>query len=128
MAWVNGVDVKIIAKPVEPLIVDKANNKRPSFQVMCQNVPTCATKLLEIVHYDVCGPIKTISMEEIRCLFTFIDDFLRMIWIYILKAKMSVFRDLRNLKFLLKNKVNLRSNYYLEIIAMRTCLSNLMFT
>jgi len=40
---------------------------------------TRAAKVLEIVHSDVCGPMKTTSMGGARYFLTFIDDFSRKI-------------------------------------------------
>lgn len=46
-----------------------------------------ARKLLEIVRSDVCGPIRTTSMGGVRYFVTFIDDFSRKVWLYVLKSK-----------------------------------------
>ena len=52
---------------------------------------TRATKPLELVHSDVCGPMKTTSIGRSRYFLTFIDDFSRKIWVYMLKCKSEVF-------------------------------------
>lgn len=52
---------------------------------------TRATKKLELVHSDVCGPMKTTSMGGARYFVTFIDDFSRKIWVCMLKCKSEVF-------------------------------------
>ena len=52
---------------------------------------TRATKPLELVHSDVCGPMKTTSIGGARYFLTFIDDFSRKIWVYMLKYKSEVF-------------------------------------
>ena len=36
---------------------------------------TCATKQVDLVHSNVCGPMKTTSIEEPKYFVTFIDDF-----------------------------------------------------
>ncbi len=46
-----------------------------------------ASKLLELVHSNVCGPIKTTSRGGARYFVTFIDDFSRKIHVYLLTAK-----------------------------------------
>ncbi len=46
-----------------------------------------ASQLLEIVHTDVCGPMRTTSHGGARYFLTFIDDFSRKTHIYFLKAK-----------------------------------------
>ena len=45
---------------------------------------TRATKLLELVHFDVCGPMKTTSIGAAKYFVTFNDDFSRKIWIYLI--------------------------------------------
>ncbi|OAE20919.1 hypothetical protein AXG93_3256s1660 [Marchantia polymorpha subsp. ruderalis] len=49
------------------------------------------TKPLEIVHYDVCGPMPTTSMGGAKYFVTFIDDFLKKVWLYVLKIKDECF-------------------------------------
>ena len=56
-----------------------------------QDGATRATKPLELVHSDVCGPIKTTSIGGSRYFLTFIDDFSCKIWVYMLKCKSEVF-------------------------------------
>ena len=49
-----------------------------------------ATQVLELVHSDVCGPMKILSFGGARYFVTFIDDFSRKMWMYILKSKHQV--------------------------------------
>jgi transposase InsO family protein len=49
-----------------------------------------ATCKLELVHSDVCGPFKTESNRK-RYFVTFIDDFLRMLFVYGFRQKNEVF-------------------------------------
>ena len=44
-------------------------------------------ELLELVHSDVCGPLKVKSISGVLYLVTFIDDCYRKIWVYALKTK-----------------------------------------
>lgn len=44
----------------------------------------------ELVHSDVCGPVSVKSMRGSRYFLTFIDDFRRYTWTYILKKKSDV--------------------------------------
>jgi GAG-pre-integrase domain len=58
-----------------------------------------AKKPLELVHTDICGPIKPNSIGENRYFITFIDDFSCKTWVYFLKQKSEAFAILKNLKF-----------------------------
>lgn len=46
-----------------------------------------ASKPLELIHSDVCGPMRTISIGGSRYVLTFIDDFIRKTWVYFIKEK-----------------------------------------
>lgn len=48
----------------------------------------CKTKChLEVVYSDVCGPMQVDSIEGNRYLVTFIDDFSRKLWSYLIKKR-----------------------------------------
>jgi hypothetical protein len=68
-----------------------------------------ASKLLELVHSDVCGPMKTTSRGGARYFVTFIDDFSRKTHVYLLKAKGEVFDKFKANKALVKNQTGMRS-------------------
>jgi len=53
--------------------------------------PWRAKFLLELVHTDVYGPMNISSIGGNKYFLTFIDDFLRKTWIYLLKSKDEVF-------------------------------------
>lgn len=56
------------------------------------------TRLLEIVHSDVCGPMRTQSIGGAKYFVTFIDDKSRWSEIYFLKKKSDVFEAFQNFK------------------------------
>ena len=58
---------------------------------------------LELIHYDVCGPMPFISSSGYEFYVTFIDDYSRKTWIYFLKNKSEVFRKFKEFKSLIKN-------------------------
>ena len=47
--------------------------------------------MLDIVHSNVWGPTKTMSMGGYRYYVTFIDDHTRKVWEYFMKDKSKVF-------------------------------------
>ena len=55
-----------------------------------KNEATRATKLLQIVHSDVCGPMKTQSIGGSRYFVTFIDNMSRYTAIYFMRSKDEV--------------------------------------
>ena len=50
-----------------------------------------ANHKLQLVHSDVCGPMRTPSFGSYLYFVTFIDDYSRHAWVYPLKAKFDVF-------------------------------------
>jgi transposase InsO family protein len=63
-----------------------------------------ASKVLEIVHSDVCGPMRTTSIGGGKYFVTFIDDFSRKVWVYILKSKGECFEKFREYKALVETQ------------------------
>uniref|UniRef100_A0A2N9GX95 Uncharacterized protein n=1 Tax=Fagus sylvatica TaxID=28930 RepID=A0A2N9GX95_FAGSY len=59
---------------------------------------TRANKPLQLVHADVCGPIKPSSLGKNNYFLLFIDDFSRKTWIYFLKQKSKVFGAFKKFK------------------------------
>ncbi|MCI33542.1 retrovirus-related pol polyprotein from transposon tnt 1-94, partial [Trifolium medium] len=57
-----------------------------------------AQKPLELIHTDVCGPIKPRSLGKSNYFLLFIDDFARKIWVYFLKEKSEVFENFKKFK------------------------------
>ena len=59
---------------------------------------------LEIVHSDLCGPMKTTSLAGSHYVLTFIDDYTRKTWVYFLKQKSEVFEKFCHFKALVENQ------------------------
>src|SRR5579875_1494527 len=66
---------------------------------------TRASKVLEIVHSDVCGPMRNASIGGARYFVTFIDDFSRKIWVYPIKAKSECFEKFKEFKALVEKEL-----------------------
>ena len=65
-----------------------------------EEASTRATKSLQLVHTDVCGPIKPSSLGKSNYFLLFIDDLGRKTWVYFLKQKFEAFMHLRDLRHL----------------------------
>jgi hypothetical protein len=64
-----------------------------------------ASQLLQIVHTDVCGPMRITLHGGTQYFLTFIDDFSRKIHVYFLKAKGLVFGKFKQYKTLVENEI-----------------------
>ena len=63
-----------------------------------------ASKPLELIHTDLCGPTRTKSLQGESYFMLFIDDFSRMTWVYFLKEKYEAFRKFKVFKNLVENE------------------------
>ena len=64
--------------------------------------------MLDIVHSDVWGPAKTMSMGGCRYYVTFIDDHTRKVWVYFMKEKSEVFTHFQNFKAMAEKQTGLQ--------------------
>jgi len=59
---------------------------------------------LEIVHADLCGPMQTPSLNGSVYFMTFIDDFSKKTWLYLLKQKTEAFGVFKRFKSMVENE------------------------
>lgn len=64
-----------------------------------------ASKKLQLVHVDICGPITPSSNGNKRYMLSFIDDFTRKAWIYFLHEKSEAFGMFKNFKAYVEKEV-----------------------
>ena len=57
-----------------------------------------ASKLLELVHTDVCGPMSTTARGGYQYFIIFTDDFSRYGYIYLMKHKSEMFEKFKELQ------------------------------
>lgn len=69
---------------------------------------TRASKPLEMIHTDLCGPMPVCSLGGARYFLSFIDDYSRKVHIYVLKSKAEVFDKFVMHKKLVENQLDLR--------------------
>jgi hypothetical protein len=59
--------------------------------------------LLDLIHFDLFGPIKVPLISKVVYYVSFIDDYSRRTWIYFLRIKSKVFSQFKELKSLSEN-------------------------
>jgi transposase InsO family protein len=62
-----------------------------------------ATKYLELIHSDICGPMES-SFDGCRYFILFIDDHTRMTWVYFLKEKSEDFEKFVHFQHMVENE------------------------
>jgi hypothetical protein len=60
--------------------------------------------ILDLVHYDVCGPMSSPSLSGCFYYAIFIDDYSRKCWIYFLKDKSDTFDKFKEYKSFIEKK------------------------
>lgn len=82
---VEGMQLSTISKDLCSICLKGKQARRPF-----NDMGTRAKNLLEIVHSDVCGPNETASIGGAKYFLIFLDDFSRMVFVYIVKKKSEV--------------------------------------
>ena len=67
-----------------------------------------ASKPLELVHTYLGGPMRTTTHGGNNYFLTFIDDYSRKIWIYLLKENSATFKCFKTFKAMVENESNLK--------------------
>src|SRR5579871_1116166 len=62
-----------------------------------------ATKILELIHTDICGLMKTTSIRNAKYFILFIDDYSRMTAVYFLENRSDAFNKFREYKAYVEN-------------------------
>jgi len=65
-----------------------------------------ASKKLQLVHADICGPLKPSSNSNKRYILTFIDDLSRKAWVYFLHEKSEALQTFKNYKISVEKEVD----------------------
>ncbi len=102
---VNGMNLKEVPLHHVCEACMEGKHQRTSFP---KDEASRASKLLELVHSDVCGPMKTTSRGGARYFVTFIDDFLKKTHVYLLKVKGEVFNKFKAYKALVENQTGMK--------------------
>ncbi|KAH0809704.1 hypothetical protein GEV33_013085 [Tenebrio molitor] len=97
---VDGIDIKADeALPVCETCVKGKQTRKPFTRSVSQS-----TELLELVHTDVCGPMRVNSLAGSRYFVTFIDDKSRWCEVYFMKKKSEVTEKFKEYKCLVEKK------------------------
>ena len=65
-----------------------------------------ANNLLELIHFDVCGPMSTSARGGYRYFIIFIDDYSRYGYVYLMKNKSEFFEKFKEYKNEVENQLD----------------------
>ena len=63
---------------------------------------TRTNDLLELVPFDICGLLNTLSLGKNKYFIAFVDDFSRKIWVYMLRQKSNAIKAFKAFKLVVK--------------------------
>lgn len=86
-----------------------AKHSRNSFS---SHVPLRSNDLLGVVHSDVCGPFEVPSLGGNKYFVSFIDEFSKMMWLYLIRTKGEVFEIFQKFKSMAEKQ----SDRFLKIL------------
>ncbi len=102
---VNGMNLKEVPLHHVCEACNEGKHQRTSFP---KDEATRASKLLELVHSDVCRLMKTTFRGGARYFVTFIDNFSKKTHVYLLKVKGEVFDKFKAYKALVENQTSMK--------------------
>ena len=73
-----------------------------------KNAALQADHKLQLIHSDVCGPMRTTSLGGNLYFVLFIDDYSKYGWVYPMKTKAEVFKHFQHFKTLVENESSAR--------------------
>lgn len=99
---VNGVPLlKVLERLCEVCLVGKQHRES-----IPRHSSWRASKQLQLVHSDICGPITPASNSNKRYILSFIDDFSRKTWVYFLHEKSEAFVAFKNFKACVEKEIS----------------------
>ena len=71
----------------------------------CSYFPMRSLEVLHVAHSDVCGPFEVASLGGNKYFVSFVGEHIRMMWLYLIKAKSEVFEVYKRFKSMVKDKL-----------------------
>lgn len=92
-------DMKDLEGKCDDFLVGKKHKDNIPKQAIWRN-----SKKLELIHFDICGPITPLSNAGNKYFITFTDDYIRKTWIYLLQEKSRALDAFKRFKSLVENE------------------------
>jgi hypothetical protein len=102
---VSGMNLGNMPCPTSSFVCEGCIEGKQHRKPFPNNGGMCATKPLEIVHSDVCGPMRTTSLGGARYFVTYIDNFSRKVWVYLLNSKGECLEKFKEFKALVETQL-----------------------
>lgn len=106
---VHGLDVKISS---DNMNCETCLKGKISSLPFGQNVSIKSSAVLDLIHSDICGPMRTTSLGGYKYFALFIDDFSRKFFVHFLKNKSDIFSVFK----IFKNRVERETDRKIKIL------------
>jgi len=100
---IRELNVKIPEKSCSICLVGK--HYRSTFK---SELKMRAKHVLNVVHFDICGPIEVPTYSGNRYFITFVDEYSRIIWLYLIKLKSDVVEVFQKFKVLAEKQSGMK--------------------
>ena len=100
-----GMDVGVAQGNVHSFTCKRCVKDKQTRRLFSMDGGSHATKILELVHSVVCGPMKTSSIKGARYFLTFIDNFSCKSWVYVFKSKNDLLARFKEWKTLVERQL-----------------------
>jgi hypothetical protein len=97
---VRNIDIQRLYDQIDCVICSKGKITTSPFEKSFSR----SSEVLQLIHSDICGPMRTTSLGGHRYFALFIDDHSRKIFVYFLKEKSEVFSCFKKFKNLVENQ------------------------
>ncbi|KAG8474286.1 hypothetical protein CXB51_033609 [Gossypium anomalum] len=87
---------------------DRRKRRRPDHTIEEITLAWKARERLELVHSNICGPMKSPSLNGSKYFVLLFDDLTRFCWVYFIKHKSEVFEAFSRFKALVENQTGCR--------------------
>ena len=101
---IDGMSLGKIPCPTSPLLCQGCIEGKLHRKPLPKDGGHRTRKPLEIIHSDACGPMSTTSLGGARYFLTYIDDYSRKVWVYMLKAKGECLEKFKEFKALVETQ------------------------
>lgn len=118
MAHLNFSDVKKLPLCAEGVQLEQGGRKESSNCSSClegkqarlpfNHFGTRASRPLELIHSDLCGPMESMSYGGMKYFISFIDDYTRMVHVYFLKDKLNILDTFKAFKERVENQLEFK--------------------
>lgn len=85
-----------------------------------------AKKKLELIHGDLCGPVSPPTPSGNRYFMLLVDDFSRVMWVFLLKTKSEAFQTFKNFRAQVENETGEKIKILRTDRGVNSCLMNLL--